>query len=87
MSGGLQLPSQCDVRNVAQLHELLSEALAGGNPVAVDATAVEQCDTAAAQLFASAAREPKVTWRLSPARRSHLVELGLVPGPFSEENP
>jgi anti-anti-sigma regulatory factor len=87
MSGGLQLPSQCDVRNVAQLHAMLSAALAGGKAVQVDATAVEQCDTAAAQLLASAAREPNVTWRLSSALRAQLAELALVPGPFSEESP
>jgi anti-anti-sigma regulatory factor len=87
MSVGFQLPSQCDVRNLAQLHALLSAALSGGARVQVDGTNVELCDTAAAQLLASAAREPNVTWRLSAAFRAQLVELALVPGPFREEHP
>ena len=56
----LELPQCLDLRSAVQLKAVLSEALAIGAPLTVDASSVERLSTACVQIliaFAKAARE------------------------------
>ena len=83
----VRLPDSCDIRNVSQLHALLVDALSSGDQVEVDGSAVARCDTAAGQLFVSAARDPHVHWRLSDTLRAQLGEAHLPLMLFREDAP
>lgn len=79
------LPQVLDIRSVGSLHGELMVKLQGAD-LDVDASQVERCDTAGAQLLVALARmsNSHLTWRLSEPLREHLKALGfdvnLFPG-------
>lgn len=76
----VHLPAQLGIASVAELKTVLTDALAGGRPVTLDARAVEQIDGAGLQLlvvFHSAmqtAGQP-LTWRRLPSALSEAAAL------------
>lgn len=77
-TNALILPKVLDIRSVASLHSELMAKLQSAH-LDVDATAVERCDTAGAQLLVSLARvaNSRLKWRLSDPLREHLKALGF----------
>ncbi len=80
----IQLPVDCSVDNISELHETLTLALSRGEPITVDACALKHLDGASLQLLYAFARDAvdgglAVEWKNPPDRLGQAAaSLGLA---------